>query len=811
MNDLKFAFRQLAKNPGFTAVAVLTLALCLGANLAIFAVIDSVLVRKLPFPTPDQLVTMFNTYPKAGVERDGSSVANYYERRGNIAAFTTLSLFRYSTSIAGEPGATQREDVLRVSPEFFTTLGVGPILGRAFTDEEMTYETDDVAILTDTYWRQKFDSDPRVLGRAIRVDGLPKRIVGVLPPGFRFLSSKATLYLPLSSSVDQRGPKERHSGSGSDIVARLKPGTTISEAQSQIHAHNAALADSYPQAKMIAEAGFRTPVVSLHADHVKSIRPILLLLQAGVLFLLLIGAVNLVNLLLIRANSRSKELAIRQSLGASRKHVVRQAMVEAVLLALIGGSAGLALGGGGIRVLTLLGIDQLPLGADIALNGRLALVALLGAVFVGIAVALPIAWFNLRDRLANALQSESRGGTLAHSAQRLRHGFIVAQISLAFVLLSGAGLLGVSLNHAMVVSPGFRPDPVLTGQISLPWNTYRDDTARLTFIARLMEEGMRIPGVLSIGVINNVPLSGNRQKSAITVKGYAPRPGESVRGHYDYGVTGDYFATMGIPLKEGRFLESTDSQRPQRVCVVDEDFARYYWPRGDGIGQRLFEGSEEHGDNEAFTVVGVVGAVKQAGLTENEAQGAVYFPYRYRTDGSLFVTVRTSQRPEFLGAALQKVVRTLDPDLPVNNLRSMEVRIADSLVARRSPALLTGVFAGVALLLAAIGTYGVLSFAVAQRRREIGVRIALGALPKQIANQFLSLGLRLLAVGTLLGVIGAGLAGRAMQSFLFDVPVLHLATLAGTAGIMTVVSLLACLLPTVRASRVDPMEALRDE
>jgi predicted permease len=440
MNDLKFAFRQLAKNPGFTAVAVLTLAICLGANLAIFAVIDSVLVRNLPFPTPDQLVTMFNTYPKAGVERDGSSLANYYERRGNIPAFTNLSIFRYGTAIIGEPGATAREDILRVSPEFFATLGVGPIMGRAFTDDEMTYNTDDVAILSHTYWKQKLSSDPSVLGRTIRVDGLPRKIVGVLPPGFRFLSSKATLYFPLSSSLDQRGPKDRHSGSGSDIVARLKPGATISEAQAQIDAQNAALADSYPQAKMIAEAGFRTPVVSLHADHVKSIRPILLLLQAGVLFLLLIGGVNLVNLLLIRANSRTKELAVRQALGASRQHVVRQAMVETVLLALIGGLAGLALGAGAIRVLTLLGVDQLPLGADIAFNGRLALVALLGAVFVGIAVALPIAWFNLRDHLAGALQSETRGGTLNHSAQRLRHGFIVAQIALAFVLLRATAL-----------------------------------------------------------------------------------------------------------------------------------------------------------------------------------------------------------------------------------------------------------------------------------------------------------------------------------------------------------------------------------
>lgn len=657
----------------------------------------------------------------------------------------------------------------------------------------------------------KFNSDPNVLGHTIRVDGLTKRVVGVLPPGFRFLSSRATLYFPLSSSVDQRGPAERHSGSGSDIVARLKPGATIKEAQAQIDAQNAALADSYPRAKMIADAGFRTPVVSLHADQVKSIRPVLLLLQTGVLFLLLIGGVNLVNLLLVRAHSRIKELAIRQSLGASRQHVLRQTLVETVVLALLGGLAGLPLGAGGIRVLALLGVNQLPLGADISFNGRLAILAVAGAVLVGIMVVIPIAWFNIGDHLAAALQSETRTGTLTHSAQRLRHGFTVAQIALAFVLLSAAGLLGISLEHAMEVSPGFRPDHVLTGQVSLPWNNYRDETARLAFVNRLLEEVMHLPGALSIGVINNVPLSGNLQKSAVTVKGYSPRPGESVRGHYSYGVTGNYFAAMGIPLLQGRFLESADSQQPQRVCVVDQDFAHYYWPRGDALGQTLFEGSEEHANNEAFTVVGVVGAVKQGDLTEAQAQGAVYFPYRYRTDGSVFITVRTGQRPEFFATALQKAVRALDPDLPVENLRSMDVRIADSLVARRAPALLAGIFAGVALLLAAIGTYGVLSFAVTQRRREIGVRIALGALPKQIAAQFLSLGLRLLAIGTILGVIGAGLTGRAMQGVLFDVPVLHPGTLVATVGIMTVVCLLACLLPTVRASRVDPMEAIRYE
>ena len=332
MNEIKFAFRQLLKNPGFTAVAMLTVGLCLGANLTIFAVIDSVLLRALPFPEPDRLVTLFNTYPKAGVERDGASLPNYYERRGNIPSFARVSILRHDKAIIGEVGSTEQMDVTRVSPEFFTTLGVGPILGRSFTEEETTYQTDNVVMLTDTYWRQRFNADPDVLGRQIRVDGLSKTIVGVLPPGFRFLSSKARLYLPLSSNPGDREARQRHSGNGYEMIARLTPGVALPAAQSQIDAHNAVHAAEYPNAQMIADAGFRTIVTPLHADHVQAVRPTLLLMQAGVLFLLLIGGANLVNLLLIRASSRVRELAIRQSLGASRWHVVRQVITECLLL-----------------------------------------------------------------------------------------------------------------------------------------------------------------------------------------------------------------------------------------------------------------------------------------------------------------------------------------------------------------------------------------------------------------------------------------------------------------------------------------------
>src|SRR5216110_2892695 len=764
MTHLRYAFRQLRKSPGFTATALATIAICLGANLAIFGIINSILLRPLPFPNADRLVTIYNTYPNAGVQNDGSSIANYYERRGNIPAFKSLSIWMERSEVVGEPGSTEQMGVIRTSPEFFATLGVSLPIGRSFTEEESITQRN-VAILTNAFWRQRFNSDPNVVGREVRVNGIPRKIVGVLPPGFRFLSSEARIFVSIKSNEEQRGSKARHSGGGgTHMIARLKPGATIAEAQAQVDAHNAEMEKDDPEAKMMAEAGFRSPVLSLHEEHVRSIRPTLLLLQAGVFFLLLIGAVNLVNLLLIRASGRAKEMAIRRSMGASRAHVVNQVMTETVLLTFVGGLLGLVVGAWGIRLLEVLGADRLPLGAHIAFDGWLASIGLVGAILLGVAIAMPIAWFNLRSHLANVLQSESRTGTINRATQRLRHGFIVAQIALAFVLLAGAALLGLSLKKVMAVSPGFRADHVLTGEVTVPFSY----NAR-PFLDRLLEAIGQQPGVGAAGAVTDVPLSGESGKTAVTPKGYVPPAGESLHGHYLYQVTGDYFAVLGIPLREGRFLTSADSHRADRVCVVDEDFARRYWPNGVALGQRVFQGSDSD-DAKLFTVVGVVGAVKQAELTEPQGQGAVYLPFMNSDGINIFVVTRTSQRPEAFAETLRKLVRAANPDLAIDNLRSMDTRIAESLIARRSPALLAGIFAGVALLLAAIGTYGVLSYAVTQRRREIGIRMALGAQRSQIGTQFLSLGLRLLTAGTIFGLIGAWLAGRAMQSVLFDVP-----------------------------------------
>ena len=810
--ELRYAIRRLRNTPTFALTSIFTLALCLGANLTIFGVIDAILVRPLPFPRADRLVTIFNTYPKAGVERDGSSITNYYERRGAIPALSSISIYGLGTAIVGAPGSPVRTPVADVSPEFFTTLGTGPVLGRVFVDSETTYKSDSVVILTNEYWRQRLNADPKVLGKRVWVDSLPKTVIGVLPPGFRFLSSKAQLYLPLSSSPENRSPQQRHSGGNViQMIARLRAGSSLDQAQSQIDAQNAALEKDDPEAKMMADAGFRSLVVSLHGDQVAAIRPVLLLLQTGVLTLLLIGMVNLVNLLLIRASSRLKELAVRQALGAGKGRLLAAVLTETMLVSLFGGLLALEVGAAGIRLVISLGADRLPLGDYVQFEGRLAAFTILAALLSGIVLAIPMAFFNIRHNPAAALHSESRSATASRAAQVLRHSFVVAQIALGLVLLIGTGLLGLSLKRAMGVAPGFQSENAIAGQISLVGNRYPSAAAGLTFIERFTGELRRAPGVSAVGIATNIPFSGRNGKSAATADGQVLRPGEPPRGSYSYGVSGDYFQAMGLPLKAGRFLTLEDSRRAERTCVVDEDFARYYWPNASPLGRRLFQGTTRGNDAEEFTVVGVVGSIKQSGLTDDTAQGAVYYPFIYRADNNIFAVVRGTGSVQSLKASMRRAVRDVDPDLAVNDIQSMDDRITASLIDRRSPALLGSIFSGIALLLIAIGTYGVLSYAVAQRRREIAVRLAVGARPEQIGGQFLAIALRLLALGAFFGLVGAWIAGRLMQAVLFHVAAHSAGIFSAATAVITVFALSACILPAYRAARVSPVQALADQ
>jgi predicted permease len=805
MSNFRHALRSLLKTPGFTATAIATIALCLGANLAIFAVVDAVLLRALPFPEPDRLAILFNAYPGAGVERSSASVPNYFERRGALPAFASLAIYQDAGFIVGDGQSPNRIAAARVSPEFFSTLGAPLALGRAFTESELTYQTDQVAILTDEFWHRQFNADPAVLGRTFLNDGLTVTIVGVLSPGFRFLSSEAEFFRPAAHDLRQRNIDNRHSNNW-QMVARLAPGATLADGQAQIDAFNARLLVDDPIAQVVKDVGFHTTVAGLHADHVRSIRPTLLLLQSGGLFLLVIGAVNLTNLLLIRASGRMKDLAVRQALGARRRHVTAEVLSETTLLTFVGGLFGLLLGSLGIDLLRVLGTSRLPLGAQIVFNTRLATVGFLAALVLGAVLAAPIIWYNLRARLASTLQTESRGGTTTRAALRVRHAFIVAQIALAFVLLSSAGLLGSSLQRILATSSGFSPDHLLSGQITLPWKSYQTTEARLAFAERLLPALRAIPGITHAAASTGLPFAQQANDNATAVEDRPVEPGRPVRAHFQSSVSADYLAAMRIPLLRGRFLEEADSHRKERVCVVDQAFAAQYWPGGDPIGRRIASDIKVTDEN-AITIVGVVGEVKQGSLTENNGHGAIYFPLG--GSFSFSVILRTALPPEAVANSVRRAVLEIDPGQPIDDLRPLQARIDDSLVAHRSPAILAALFSVVALMLAALGTYGVLAYAVGQRQREIGVRLALGAQPQQVLGQFLRQGAVLLFIGLLIGLAGTWVAGLAMRNLLYGIGPMNLAVLAATAGVLLGVVFFALYLPSRRASRTDPMIALR--
>jgi predicted permease len=807
--DVRQSVRTLARERNFSVTVLAIFALCVAANVAIFAVVNSVLLKPLPFHDPHQLVLVSNSYPKAGVERAGASVPHYLERKEQLTdVFAGVAATRDWGVTIGDAGSPERIDASYVTPSFFRILGVNPAVGRTFTDEEGFYGKNQVVVLSDTLWRQRFGADPKVVGKTLRVDTTPYTIVGVMPAGFRFLSQTAKLWTPLCFSDDDRKAESRHSNN-MQMFARLKPGVTVAAAQVQLDALNARTLKTDPYAKLVTDAGFHTVIRDLGDDYVAQLRPVLWLLQAGVLFLLLIGAVNLANLLLVRATGRAKEFCVRQALGAGRGQLARALVTETLVLALAGGGLGLALGAAALKGILTLAASQLPVHVEAALDWRVGAAAIGGSVLLGLALAVPVVWHTLQGNLTAALSVESRGGTTTRAVHRLRHALIVAQIALALVLLAGTGLLGLSFARVMAVKPGFNPENVLTGRISLPWSNYKEDKDRLAFVEKLMANVQSLPGVKAVAVTTGMPFSGAGDNNATWIEGRTLEPGESLQAHRMSGVAGDYFQALGVPLRAGRFLTSADSRADTRVCVVDEAVAKRYWPNGDAIGHRLAHEPPDHPDTKWFTIVGVVGAVKHDDLAESREEGAIYYPYRDYAGLGLEVVVRTTQAPEAAGPMLRAAVLRLDPELALHDVKTMSSRVEESVAGRRVPLLLAGIFAGVALLLAAVGIYGVLAYAVAQRQREIGVRLALGALPEQILRQFLGLGGRLLGIGLPLGLLGAWFAGRAMSGLLFGVKPTDPLVLGGAAAAITVVAMLACLLPSRRAARVAPVEALR--
>jgi predicted permease len=810
--DLRQAMRGLSREKGFTATALLTLALCLGTNVVIFTVVRSVVLRPLPFPEPDRLVVVYNSYPKAGVERAGCSWPNYYERKGDaLPGFAAGAVVRGGAVNVGDSTGPSRLPVLEAAPELLDVLGVKLAMGRFFQPGEEIYGKNQVVVLTDAYWRTHFAADPDVLGKTMQVNEQAWEIVGVMPPGFRYMSQRFEFIIPIAHGEEEATPQNRHSNN-MEYVARLRPGVSLTVAQSQVDALNARMAATDPFAQVVEGAGFRAQVADLHAEHVSQIRTTLLSLQVGVLFLLLIGVVNLVNILLIRATARQRELVLRQVLGAGRGHIALQVVLETLVLTGAGAVLGIALGAASLRTLAALGTDRMPLGTSIAFDGMVAAAAMAVALVVGLLLAAPLVWFNLRGQLAPVLNTESRGGTTTRATHRLRHALIATQIAATFVLLASAGLLGLSFERVLRVQPGFQPDRLLTAQVVLPWTNYREDKDRFAFWQRLVEELRASPGVASVGLTTTLPLSGNNNRNGIWVKGYDPKPGDSIRTHYSRLVTGDFFPAMGVPLREGRLLNDGDGRGEATVCVIDADFAAIYWPGKSALGQIVYPGPPEVEGVKPLTVVGVVGNMKHNDLADTENAGALYMPYREDAGPfNSYLVVRTLLAPEAGGPAVRQALARVDPRLPLDELETMETRMADTLVTRRSPMILAWIFSGVALGLAALGIYGVLAYAVAQRTREIGVRMALGALPDQVLGQFLGLGGRLLLVGTGVGLIGAYFVGRFMSSMLFGISALNPLVLGGTALLLAVVVAIASYLPARRAAHIAPIEALRSD
>ena len=812
LQDFRVGLKLLWKEKAFTMTALLTLALCIGANSAIFTVLHKVVLEPLPFAESERLVTMYNIYPGLGMaDRGANSVPDYLDRRQLTDVFDSVALSGGAGHDVGMNGSPARLNGQNVTPSFFRVLRVSPLLGRIFTEEETVFGKDKYAVLGYGLWKDMFGKDPAVVGKDIRLNAVPYRILGVMPEGFAAPGSEARVWTPMA--FDPRTEYERHSNSWG-MIARLKPGVTLRQAQERIDALNRANLDRFPQfRKLLIDARFATPVKGLKDVMVRDVRSILYLLQAAVGFVLLIGCVNVANLMLVRSNIRMKELAIRFSLGAGRWRLGRQLLTESVTLAALGGLAGVFTGIAGVRLLAYLGAKDLPRGAGIHVDaGSLAFSAAV-AILTGLLFGSVPVYHLFRRDLNAVFRSNERTGTPGRHALWIRSALVVCQVSLAFVLLVGSALLTLSFSRLLLVNPGFRPERVTTAAVLLPNARYQDDARTRNMLAGLVQGIRAIPGVAQAGATTYLPFTGNRISSAITIEGYARAPGENPPVPGWGTVTPGYFEAMGIPLLQGRTFTETDTESTQQVAVIDEFLARKYWPKGNAVGGRFMRGVREFNQSggQAYTVIGVVGSVKNGDLAEQNPVGQFYFDYKQYVPRAVRLTVRTMRDDPLVTAAIRRELQRADPEIPLLDVKTMPERLSQSVQNRRAAMVLCLLFAGIALALAAVGIYGVLAYAVTQRTREFGVRLALGAPAREVVGMVVGQGVRLALIGLLAGIAGALALTRLMTSILFDVkPGDPTVFVAMALGLMAV-ALGASAVPSLRAVRIQPASALRYE
>jgi predicted permease len=806
IQDLRFALRQMANKPGFAAVVVLTMALGIGANAAIFSVLDAVLLRPLPYHRPDQLIKVWTRFTGIGLPNDQNAVSapEFRDFEELNHSFSDLAAIQNGSVNLGVKGSPQRVVGASVSPSLFPMLGAQALIGRTFLDEEAQPGRDHEVVLSYGIWRRVFGGNPNVVGSTIDIDGVPMSVVGVMPAGFAY-PDQIEIWGPLSFSPADLSENNRGSH-GLEVLGRIKPGLSFAQVQADMDGVGRKMIDqyrSYPYPKY----GFGIILHPLLAETVGDVKTFLQVLMAAVGLVLLIACFNIANLLLVRSAEREAEMETRIALGASGWRLARQLITESVVLAFAGGLVGLAITPLILRRLVAIAADSLPRTVHTGIDPRvLALtlvVSLATGILFGLAPALQSARKKRFDRLKSGRSTEGR------RPRRLRAALVICETALSLLLVVGAGLLLRSFARILQVDPGFHPDGVLTLRVALPDALYSKPEQVRGFYRELLSRVRRLPGVQTAGAVSAIPLSGEGGSGTTTIDSQSV-PLEDITPEADQRIaTPDYFKAMGISLVRGRFFAESDSDGAQPVAIVDESLAQTFWPNQDPIGKRLHTGGRKSSAPWA-TVVGVVRHVRNRTL-EARSRVEVYWPQNQRPSGAMMLAVLASGNLMSLVPTIQREVGAVDPDLPVYRVRTMAEVMGDSLQRRRLALILLAAFAGLALLLASVGIYGVTSYGVAQRQREIGLRMALGADRGQVLRLMIRGGMGTIAIGLALGVILALSVTRLMSGLLFAVQAYDPVALVGAALILTIAAFLAILIPARRATTVNPMQALRCE
>jgi predicted permease len=817
LNDFKYGVRSVRKDWRFAAMVVLTLAICIGANTALFTIVNSVLLQPLPVPGADSIILMSNKYPKAGIgDKDFSGAGDYYDRLRAVTSFQEQAMFRPTSLTLNEHGSAERVPGMLATPSLFRLLEVPPALGRVFTDSEGEVGNHLKVILSYSLWQKLYAGDPSVLGRSLRLNDRPFQIVGVMPRGFLFVDPEVRYWAPLAFTADQ---KAAHHNNNWYNIGRLKPGATRQSVQGQLNTLNAAnLELSGPLKPLLVSAGFYTKAAPLKDFLVKDIKATLFLLWGGAAFVLLIGALNVANLALARAAGRTKEFATRLALGASQAQIARQLVVENVIIALAGGAGGLLLGRYALEALGRIGLDRFPRAAEVHVSSAVIVFALAVSVLTGIFIALvPFAGI-VKMNLTKALRESSRTGTGGRRSRGVRQALAVAQIAFAFVLLAGAGLLLASFRRLLDVDPGFKTEGVLTASTSAPHARYTDDASLRSLMNRSLAAIRNIPGVAASGATTTIPWSSDTSDGVILPEGHVMKPGGAVVSPLRLLVTPQYMEAMRMPLLRGRYFRDSDNEAAPLVAIVDERLARKFWPNQDAIGRRMFipqnrsefERTDEH--TRWITIVGVVRSTRIQDLAGGGNQGgAYYFPYAQGPDASFTFAISANMDLSAVARAVRAAIAQVDPTLALFDVSTMEQRKELSLSSRRTAMSLALTFGGLALFLSAIGIYSVLSYLLGQRRREIGIRLAVGSSPAGIFQLFLREGMLLIGSGLVLGLIGSAALRKAVENQLYGVQPLDPLVLGVVIVLLGGVALAACLRPAQLATKVDPLVVLNEQ